>query len=67
MALLNVAKGRVRHQPPVPQRLSAETNQQRKWHSAMLDFVGTSSVLLGLGISLLTLRFVLVLMHGMLH
>jgi hypothetical protein len=67
MVFLNVAKGRIRHQPPAPKRVSAEIDQQRKWHRAMLEFVGTSFVLVGLGIGLLTLRFVLVLMHGMLH
>ena len=41
--------------------------KQRRWHRAMLDLVGTSFVLVGLGIGLLTLRLVLVFMHGMLH
>jgi hypothetical protein len=67
MVFLDVANGRVRRQSPVPKRTSAAINQQRKWHRAMLEFVGTSFVLMGLGIGLLTLRFVLVLMHGMLH
>ena len=67
MVFLDVAKGRVRHQPPVPKRVSAEIDQQRKRHRAMLEFVGTSFALVGLGIGLLTLRFVLVLMRGMLH
>jgi hypothetical protein len=60
MVFLDVGEGRVRYQPPVPKRVSAEINQQRKWHRAMLEFVGTSFVLMGLGIGLLTLRFVLV-------
>ena len=67
MVLLDVGKDRVQYQPPFPQRVNDATNQRRKWHRAILDLVGTTFVLVGLGISLLTLRLVLVFMHGMLH
>jgi len=67
MVLLDVTKDRVQYQLPFPQRVNDATNQRRKWHRAILDLVGTTFVLVGLGISLLTLRLVLVFMHGMLH
>jgi hypothetical protein len=51
----------------MPQTMRSASNQQGKWHKAMLDFAGTCFVLMGLGIGLLTLRLILVLAHGTLH
>ena len=45
----------------------AAVKQQRTWRTATLEFFGTLFVLIGLAIGLLTLRLLLVLIHGALH
>jgi len=67
MASLDVARGRARRQAHLPKRVSAADKQQRKWHRVTLELVGTFFVLTSIAIGLLTLRFALVLMHGVLH
>ena len=37
------------------------------WHRAVLDTVGTFLVLTGIAVGILTLRFALVLIHGVMH
>jgi hypothetical protein len=37
------------------------------WHRAVLDAVGTFLVLAGIAVGILTLRFALVLIHGVMH
>jgi hypothetical protein len=64
---LDVVRGRVRRQPQMPKRLSAVGRHQCSWRSVTLECVGTFFVLIGLAIGLLTLRFALVLVHGLLH
>jgi hypothetical protein len=41
--------------------------RQSTWQRAALGLTGTFLVLMVIGIGILTLRFVLVLMHGVLH
>jgi hypothetical protein len=67
MALLDFGRSRVTrlrgHPPP---STTAETRQST-WQRTALGLAGTFLVLMGIGIGILTLRFVLVLMHGVLH
>ena len=67
MALLDVARSRIRYQSLTSRRVLADVKQQRTWRTATLEFVGTLFVLIGLAIGLLTLRLLLVLIHGALH
>ena len=67
MALLDTARGRIRYQSLTSGRVLAAVKQQRTWRMAMLEFFGTFFVLVGLAIGLLTLRLLLVLIHGALH
>jgi hypothetical protein len=41
--------------------------RQSSWRRTALEVAGTFLVLMAIGIGILTLRFVLVLMHGSLH
>ena len=59
MALLDFGRNRVT-------RLAAET-RQNTWRRAAIEVAETSLVLMGIGVGILTLCFVLVLMHGLLH
>jgi F0F1-type ATP synthase assembly protein I len=63
VALLDVARGRVARQSQVPGR-DRQRSTRRK---VALEFVATFLVLMGIFIGILTLRFALVLMHGIPH
>ena len=65
MALIDVAGGRVWHQPPMTHRASVPVKPQPNWERAMLELVGTFIVLIGIATGLLTLRLALVVLHGM--
>jgi hypothetical protein len=67
MALLDVARSRIRYQSPTSKRVGRAGNLQRTWRTATLEFFGTLFVLIGLAVGLLTLRLLLVLIHGALH
>ena len=67
MALLDVSRDRVGRQSHVPKRASDAGRQLSTWRKAVLEIVGTFSVLIGIAVGILTLRFALVLMHGVLH
>ena len=51
---------------PVSRTPPAET-QRSTWRRFALEVAGTLFVLMGIAIGILTLRFVLVLSHGVLH
>ena len=63
MALLDVARGRVARKSQIPGR----DQQLSTWRKVALEFVATFLVLMGIFIGILTLRFALVLMHGIPH
>jgi hypothetical protein len=67
MALLDFGSNRVArlrgHRPPS----TAVEAHQSTWQRTALEVAGTFLMLMGIGIGILTLRFVLVLMHGLLH
>jgi hypothetical protein len=67
MALLDFEKSRVTRLPGHPPSSTAAEARQSTWLRAALGLAGTFLVLIGIGIGILTLRFVLVLMHGILH
>ena len=67
MALLDVARSRIRYQSPTPKPVGLAGNLQRTWRTATLEFFGTLFVLIGLAIGLLTLRLLLVFIHSALH
>jgi hypothetical protein len=67
MALLDFAKDRIGRHAPIPTRASAAHRQQGEWRRVALELAGTFLVLVGIAIGILTLRFALVLMHGMPH
>ena len=67
MALLDLGRSHVaRLQGHPPPSTVAETRQST-WQRTALEVAGTFLVLMAIGIGILTLRFVLVLMHGSLH
>ena len=67
MALLDLSRSRTTrlHEHPPPS--TAAQARQSTWQRTGLEVAGTSLVLIGIGIGILTLRFVLMLMHGFLH
>jgi hypothetical protein len=67
MALLDFERDRVGRHSQMLKGASDAGTQQRKWQRMALDFIGTVFVLMGIAIGVLTLRFALVLMHGVLH
>ena len=67
MALIDVARSQVWHRPRITKRPSVRTGQPPRWQRAILELLGTFLVLMGIATGLLTLRFSLVLMHGMVH
>ena len=67
MALLHLGRSHVaRLQGHLPRSTAVETRQS-SWQRTALEVAGTFLVLMAIGIGILTLRFVLVLMHGFLH
>jgi hypothetical protein len=67
MAVIDVAGGQLWHRPPNTKRPSARARQQPRWQRAILELLGTFLALMGIAAGILTLRFALVLMHGMVH
>ena len=67
MALLDFGGSRatrLHEHPPSP---TAAEVRQSTWQSTGIEVAETFLVLIGIGIGILTLRFVLMLMHGFLH
>jgi hypothetical protein len=62
MALLDFGRSRVTPPPRVP--ISANRTAAITWQRTALKVAGTFLVLMGIAVGVLTLRFALVLMHG---
>ena len=69
MALMNLAATRVAVSSPPRGSVNRATTTQhhRTWYRAALEAVGTFFVLAGIAVGILTLRFALVLIHGVMH
>ena len=69
MALMNLAANRAAVSAPSRGAVNYATTAHRHstWHRAALDAVGTFLVLAGIAVGILTLRFALVLIHGVMH
>jgi hypothetical protein len=69
MALLDFGGSRATrlHEHPPPLTLTDAQARQSTWQRTGFEVAETFLVLIGIGIGILTLRFVLVLMHGFLH
>ena len=67
MALLDVTRGRVGRQSHMSGQARVADGQPSTWRKALLEVAGTFLVLMGIAISILTLRLALVLMHGVLY
>jgi hypothetical protein len=70
MALLDFDKGRVTRLQKAPNpvnRITAAKKHQSTWQRTALEIAGTFLVLMGIAVGIMTLRLVLVLMHGILH
>ena len=67
MAVFELGRGRIaRHANALP-RAGAPYRQHGTWQQAVLEVVGTCLILIGIGVGILTLRVVLLLMHGVLN
>jgi hypothetical protein len=67
MALLDFGRSHVARLQGHPPPSTAVEARQSTWQRTALEVAGTFLVLMVIGIGILTLRFVLVLMHGVLH
>jgi hypothetical protein len=69
MALMNLAATRVAVSSPLRGSINYATtaHRRRTWYRAALEAVGTFFVLAGIAVGILTLRFALVLIHGVMH
>ena len=67
MALLDFGGSRVTRLRGHPPSSTAAEARQSTWQRTALEVARTFLVLMGIGIGILTLRFVLVLMPGFLH
>ena len=67
MALLDFGGSRVTRLRGHPPPTTPAQARQSTWQRTGFEVAGTFLVLMGIGIGILTLRFVLVLMHGILH
>jgi hypothetical protein len=67
MALLDFGGSRATRLHEHPPPLTDAQARQSTWQRAGLEVAETYLVLIGIGIGILTLRFVLMLMHGFLH
>jgi hypothetical protein len=67
MALLDFARSHVARPQGHPSPSSAVEARHSTWQRTALEVAVTFLLLLGIGIGILTLRFVLVLMHGVLR
>jgi hypothetical protein len=66
MAVLDLGRSRVTRLQGQPPRTAAAAHQSI-WQRTALGLAQTFLVLIGIGIGILTLRFALVLMHGVLQ
>ena len=66
MAILNLAPTRPAGslQPPGVVEKAATARRQNTWHRTVLEAAGTFFLLAGIAVGILTLRFALVLIHG---
>jgi hypothetical protein len=67
MALLDFGGSRATQLHEHPPPLTDAQARQSTWQSTGIEVAETFLVLIGIGIGILTLRFVLMLMHGFLH
>ena len=67
MALLDFGGSRVTRLRGHPPPSTAAEARHGTWQHTALEAAGTFLVLIAIGTGILTLRFVLVLMHGILH
>ena len=67
MALMDVAGARVRHASPMTRQARSQVKQRPSWPRAIFGFFGTFFILFGIAAGLLTLRFALVLTHGLIY
>jgi len=69
MALMNLAANQVAVSSPPSGSVNRATATQhhRTWYRTTLEAVGTFFILAGIAVGILTLRFALVLIHGVMH
>jgi hypothetical protein len=69
MALMNLAATPVAVSSPPRGSVNHATAAHRHstWQRTLLDAVGTFLILAGIAVGILTLRFALVLIHGVMH
>jgi hypothetical protein len=67
MALLDLSRSRATNPQGRPPPSTAAEARQSTWRRSASGLAGTFLVLIGIGIGILTLRFALVLMHGVLQ
>ena len=69
MALMNLAATPVAVSVPPRGSVNHATAAHRHstWQRTLLDAVGTFLILAGIAVGILTLRFALVLIHGVMH
>ena len=69
MALMNLAATPVAVSAPPRGSVNHATAAHRHstWQCTLLDAVGTFLILAGIAVGILTLRFALVLIHGVMH
>ena len=63
MALLNFAGDRAQPQSYRHKERGVVAGRRRSWQTAILEFIGTLLVLMGISVGILTFRFALALMH----
>ena len=70
MALMDLSRSQddfLSRPPETVNRVTAAEKHQSTWQRTALEIAGTFLVLMGIAVGILTLRFALVLMHGILH
>jgi hypothetical protein len=67
MALLDFGRSHVARPQGHPSPSTAVEARQSTWQRTALEVAGTFLLLMGIGVGILTLRFVLVLLHGVLR
>jgi hypothetical protein len=69
MALMDLTATRVAVSSPPRGSVNHATTAHRHstWQRILLDAVGTFLILAGIAVGILTLRFALVLIHGVMH
>ena len=67
VTLLDFRRDQVGRQPYAPTMPSVPHRHHSSWQRAALEVAGTFFVLIGIALVILTLRFALVLMHGVLN